>query len=254
VLTHSQTRPFVWIAWLGVATTALNTLVPLASRTTTHDLDALRDVVLLVHAPATLLPLIALSLLAFRRGPLAAVAVAAFTLLEKFLEFTGQALQLFPPEETLGGVRVQALVEAVWDQMFFVLWFCNTLGATGAGLLMFRIARPPLKFVAVSLAWSAALLTLIMLLGNEYVGLSLPMPSAMLFFVVFTGYRMALALTLARSTASGSANHDTEQRPCIRASLAEQWGRHSEMRILGFPPLRVGVFARRLLRREAGGE
>ena len=101
MLTHSQTRPFVWIAWLGVATTALNTLVPLASRTTARDLDALRDVVLLVHAPATLLPLLALSLLAFRRGPLAAVAVAAFTLMEKFLEFTGQALQLFPPRRRL---------------------------------------------------------------------------------------------------------------------------------------------------------
>jgi hypothetical protein len=210
VLTHRQTRPFVWIAWLGVVTTALNTLIPLASRATTRDLDALRDVVLLVHAPATLLPLIALSLLAFRRGPFAAVAVVAFTAMEKFVEFIGQALQLFPPEETLGGVRVQALVESVWNQMYFVLWLCNTLGATGAGLLMFRLARPPLKFLAASAAWSAALFTLLMLLGNEYVGLSLPQPTATLFFIVFTGYRLALAFTLARSIAPASP--DAEQR------------------------------------------
>jgi hypothetical protein len=210
VLTHRQTRPFVWIAWLGVVTTALNTLIPLASRATTRDLDALRDVVLLIHAPATLLPLIALSLLAFRRGPFAAVAVVAFTAMEKFVEFIGQALQLFPPEETLGGVRVQALVESVWNQMYFVLWLCNTLGATGAGLLMFRLARPPLKFLAASAAWSAALFTLLMLLGNEYVGLSLPQPTATLFFIVFTGYRLALAFTLARSIAPASP--DAEQR------------------------------------------
>jgi hypothetical protein len=213
VLTHNQIRPFVWIAWLGVVTTAANTLVPLMPGTATRDLDALRDVVLLVHAPATLLPLIGLSLLAFRHGPFAAVSVIVFTLMEKFLEFAGQALQLFPPEGTLGGVRVQALVDAVWNQMYFVLWLCNTLGAAGAGLLMLRIARPPLKFVAVSLAWFAALLTLLMLLGKEYVGLSLPQPSATLFFVVFTGYRMVLALTLAQSAAAQSLDSDVAGRP-----------------------------------------
>jgi hypothetical protein len=203
LLSSSQLRPFVWIAWLGVATTALNTLVPLAPREIARDLDAFRDIVLLIHAPATLLPLIALSLLAFKSRPFAAVVVVAFTLLEKFLEFVGQALQIFPPEETLAGVSVQAVVDAIWDQMFFVLWFCNTLGATGAGVLMARLARPPLRFVAPSFAWAAALLTLIMMLGPEYVGWSLPMPNAILFFVIFTGYRTVIALTLARSLMSG---------------------------------------------------
>lgn len=194
----------MWIAWLGVVTTALNTLVPVVRQAGFRGLDAFRDIVLLVHAPATLLPLIALSLLAFHRAPFAAVVVAAFTVMEKFLEFGGQALQVFPPQETLGGTSVRSVVDAIWDQMFFVLWFCNTLGAAAAGFLMFRLARRPLNFAAAGFAWSAAFLTLIMLLGKEYVGLNLPMPGAMLFFVVFLGYRIALALTLAAGVSRAS--------------------------------------------------
>jgi hypothetical protein len=198
-LSRKQIRPFVWVAWLGVVTTALNTLVPIAQQASSYDLGEFRDLVLLVHAPATLLPLLALSMLAFDRGPFAALVVAAFTLMEKFIEFGGQALQLFPPAEMFGGAPVREVVEAIWDQAFFVLWFCNTLSATAAGLLMLRVAGPPLNLAALGFAWAAGLLTLIMLLGKEYVGLNLPTPGATLFFIVFTGYRITLALTLARS-------------------------------------------------------
>jgi hypothetical protein len=202
-MSPGQLRPFVWVAWLGVATTALNTLVPVVRETSPVDLDAFRGLVMLIHAPATLLPLLALSVLAFDRGPFAAVVVVAFTLMEKFLEFGGQTLQLFPPEEMLGGAPVREAVDAIWDQMFFALWLCNTAGAAAAGLLMFRIAGPRLDVLALGFAWSAALLTLVMLLGREYVGLNLPMPGAVLFAVVFTGYRIAIALTLARASRVG---------------------------------------------------
>lgn len=212
MLTHNQIGPFVWIAWAGVATTALNTLVPVVTPEIVGDLGTFRDVVLLIHAPATLLPLLALSLLAFQRAPFVAVVVMTFTLLEKSLEFAGQALQLFPPEETLGGVPVEAIVDAIWDQMFFVLWLCNTVGATGAGFLMHRMARPPVTFVSVGFAWAAAALTLGMLLGPEYVGWDVPATNAILFFVIFTGYRIAIALTLARSMASTAAAEHTENR------------------------------------------
>jgi hypothetical protein len=138
-----------------------------------------------------------------KKGSVGFALVAAFTVMEKFLEFGGQALQVFPPQETLGGTSVRSVVDAIWDQMFFVLWFCNTLGAAAAGFLMFRLARRPLNLAAAGFAWSAAFLTLIMLLGKEYVGLNLPMPGTMLFFVVFVGYRMALALTLATGVSRG---------------------------------------------------
>jgi hypothetical protein len=200
-LTQNQIRPFVWIAWLGVATTAVNTGI-FAFTSAGERLVAFRDVVLLVHAPATLLPVIGVALLGFRDSPFAAVLAIVCTSLEKAVEFIGQALLVFPPEETFGGTGVGAIVRAVWDQMFFVLWCCNTVGAGAAGLLMLRLAPPRLNVAAAGLAWGAALLTLLMVLGPDYLGWKLPGPPAMVFFAVFTGYRVGLALTLAKAPRS----------------------------------------------------
>ena len=44
------------------------------------DLERIRDWVLLIHAPATLLPVMGLALLGFRRAPFAAVVAVVFTL------------------------------------------------------------------------------------------------------------------------------------------------------------------------------
>lgn len=40
LLTRSQIGPFVWVAWAGVVTTALNTLVPLATPEIAGELES----------------------------------------------------------------------------------------------------------------------------------------------------------------------------------------------------------------------
>ena len=200
MLTREQCRPFVWVACLGVITTALNTLIPVLS-SGGETWESFRDLVLLVHAPATLLPVVGLALLTFRVSPFAAVVAIVFTLLEKFLELTGQALQIFPPEETLGNVSVRQGVEAVWDQLYFVLWLCNTLAAAAVGWLLLRSTPDRARFAFAAFAWGAAALTLLLLLGPGYGGLNVPMPGAVLFSIVFTGYRVAIAMSLMRSHA-----------------------------------------------------
>ena len=195
-MTPRQLRPFLWVAWLGVATTALNTGI--------HALPGggllapWRDWILLFHAPATLLPVVGLALIGYRYSPFAAMVALIFTFVEKSTEFAGQALRLFPPEEVIAGVPAAAVVSATWDQLFFVLWCCNSAGAAAAGLLMLRLQPSRLGKVGLVAAGGASLLTLAMLLGPDYVGLPVPAPGAFLFFLVFTGYRLMIALVLGR--------------------------------------------------------
>jgi hypothetical protein len=139
---------------------------------------------------------IAIALIGFSRAPFAATVAIVVTSLEKALEFVGQTLLVFPPEETVGPMPGADLVRAVWDQLFFVLWCCNTVGATAAGWLMFRIARGPWRWALFAFSLGAALLTLLLLLGPDYVrAIAVPIPP-LLFFTVFTGYRLALASAL----------------------------------------------------------
>ncbi len=193
-LTRGSVLAFAAVAWIGVLTTAANTgmfLVPGGEQ-----LGALRNAILLAHAPATLLPVIAIALIGFSRAPFAATTAIVFTSLEKALEFVGQTLLVFPPEETIGPMPGADLVRAVWDQLFFVLWCCNTVGATAAGYLMFRIVRGPWRWAMLAAGVGAALLTLILLLGPDYIrAVAIAVPP-LLFFAVFTGYRLALASAL----------------------------------------------------------
>lgn len=186
----AQLRPFLWAAWIGVATTALNTGIPVFA--SGGSAGAWRDLILLVHAPATLLPVIAIALLGFRFSPFAAVTAIVAISLEKSIEFVGQSLLVFPPEEA----GVAPTIAAVWDQLFFLLWFCNTVGAAAAALLMFRLIPRRSGWIALSAALGASMLTVLLLLGDDYVGLPVPAPGALLFFFVFTAYRLAVALTL----------------------------------------------------------
>jgi hypothetical protein len=197
-------RPFVWVACLGVATTAVNIALPmLAGAVSPESADPFRSArqpVLLVHAVATLLPMIALALSGYRHAPFAAVSAVAFTAIEKATELLGQVLLLFPPEETFSGVAAREVTAAVWDQMFFALWLCNTLGAAAAGWLMFRLLKGPGGWLAACAAWLAAGCTLLLLLGPDYVDAAVPGVPAVVFLVAFTGYRVAIAYVLWRST------------------------------------------------------
>ena len=196
-MTHEQIRPFIWLGWLGVITTAVNTglsLFPSANA----ELHRVRDLVLLVHAPATLFPMIGLGLLGFSRAPFAAVVAIACIGLEKSTELIGQTFQLFPPSAA-GDVGARKVIEILWDRMFFVLWLCNSFGASAAGWLMIRSSSSIFNRVAGVSAWLAAVLTALMLLGPDYVGWRLPGPPPWLFFLVFTAYRLALVLTLSRT-------------------------------------------------------
>jgi hypothetical protein len=197
----------MWVAWVGVFTTAVNTAIPMLLRAdldpaTAQALRDLREPVLLLHAIATLLPMLGLALVGFPRSPFAAVAAAAFTGMEKIIELVGQALRAFPPEEVLGGVPVREVVAAVWDQLFFVLWLCNTCGAAAAGFLLLRLVPVPQARLAAAFAWSAAALTLLMMLGADYMRWPVPSVPAWLFFLVFTGYRLAIAMALMRASSS----------------------------------------------------
>jgi hypothetical protein len=188
-------RGLVVIAWIGVATTALNTLIlpSLGVR------GPLLDAVLLAHALATLLPVLGLALVGCRRSPLAAVVAAVLTAFEKLFELVGQSLRLFPPEEVLGGVPAAEVVAAIWDQLYFVLWLANTLGASAVGWLLLRARGGRRGWIAAACAWAAALSTLLMLLGPDYVALSVPPVPRGIFFVTFTAYRIAVALELPRA-------------------------------------------------------
>lgn len=96
-------RPFLWVAWLGVATTAVNIALPMfagaAEPKAAQALRALRQPVLFVHALATLLPMLALAMLGWRYSPFAAVVAVTLTGIEKMTELIGQMLVLFPTQE-----------------------------------------------------------------------------------------------------------------------------------------------------------
>jgi hypothetical protein len=193
-------RPFVVVAWLGVATTAANTLVPAiveagVAGATAQALRDAREPVLLLHSLATL-PILGLAIVAFRLSPFAATLAAAVIVIEKLLELVGFALRVFPPEETLGGVPVRDTVAAVWDQLYFVLWTCNTLGAAAAGWVMHLLVPGRRGWLFAAFAWAASATTLLMILGPDYVNLDVPAPPMWLFAVLFTGYRIAIALSL----------------------------------------------------------
>lgn len=191
-------RPFVWVAWLGVATTASNTLIPLVtgSAIDASTAQALREPILFAHALATLLPMLALALSGFRASPFAAVVAISAVSIEKALELIGQTLSSFPPEETLAGVPVRDVVAAAWDQLYFTLWFCNTLGSAAAGWLMARTLGGRLRWIAAGSAWLAGVLTLLLMLGTDYLQWPVPSVPGWLFFVAFTAYRISVALTL----------------------------------------------------------
>lgn len=229
-------RPFVLIAWVGVATTAINTLIPVLGDfiepLTAQTLRTLRDLVLFVHAVATLLPMLALALLAFRTAPFAAMTAAAFTGIEKAIELIGQTLSLFPPEEMVAAVPIRDVIAAIWDQLYFTLWFCNTLGATAAGWLMLRSVGEPWRWLAATGAWLAALLTLLLLLGQDYVRLPVPSIPAWLFFPIFVAYRLGIAMTLRRASQTQVPgthrldtlfvliDDDTASGPCVEDPLS----------------------------------
>jgi hypothetical protein len=197
-------RPFVWVAWLGVATTAINLALPMIAGSVAPEaamaLRAARQPVLFAHAIATLLPMLALALLGFRHSPFAAVTAAAVISIEKLLELVGQTLALLPPEEVLGGVPVRDTVAAVWDQLFFTLWFCNTVGAAAAGWLMFRLIGGRAGWLAALAAWSAGACTLLLLLGPDYLRWPVPGVASLVFLLSFTAYRIAIALALRPSS------------------------------------------------------
>lgn len=191
---------FAAVAALGVATTALNTtaglwLAPASERMALPARPVL-DTILLLHALATLLPVLGLALYLFARAPFAAVLAASLTLIEKLLEFVAQNLRLFPPEEVLGGVGVPAIVAAIWDQLYFSLWACNTLAAIGVALLLRHALPGRAGLVAAAAALSAAACTFLLLLGPDYLDLGLPVPSSAVFATGFTAYRLAVFLAL----------------------------------------------------------
>jgi hypothetical protein len=194
-------KPFIWTAWLGVATTLINTAIPVVidfgiDAEAARLLRGVRDPVLLVHAVATLLPMLALALLAFRAAPFAATGAAVFTAFEKFVELVGESLILFPPEEVIHGVSVREVVAAVWDQLFFVLWFCNTVAGALAGWLMLGMLEGIPRWLAAFSAWMAAALTLLLLMGPEYLGWISPAIPDWLFSAVFVAYRCSIAMVL----------------------------------------------------------
>ena len=76
-------RPFVWVAWLGVLTTATNTIVPALLESGVSDATAefLRNArlpVLLAHSLASLLPMLGLAIVGFRLSPFAATVAVAY--------------------------------------------------------------------------------------------------------------------------------------------------------------------------------
>jgi hypothetical protein len=186
-MTRAQLRPFVIVAWIGVLTTFVNTVLPLVG--SGPGAARLRDAVLLLHAPATLFPVVGLALLLFTRSPFAAVVAIAATTLEKALELVGQTLALFPP------AAGQDVAAATWDRMYFVLWCCNTAGATCVGVLLLRQATPRWRLALSLFAPGAALLTAALVLA-EYLRWTTLSPPGWLFAVVFTGYRLAVAVQL----------------------------------------------------------
>lgn len=204
------TPPFVWLAWLGVVTTAANTALPILTQLGAGGseaaaiLRAWREPILLVHAIATLLPMLGLGLLVFERMPFAAVTAMSFTAIEKALELIGQALRVFPPEEVLGGVPVRAIVAAVWDQLYSVLWLCNTLGAAAAGCLLLQLLPGALGRAAAVVSWLAAALTALLIAGPDYLDLAVPAVAPWIFALVFTLYRVAIAVSLTRATREDS--------------------------------------------------
>jgi hypothetical protein len=187
---------FTMVALLGVATTAINTLLLVAPASEAS--DSFRDMVLLVHAPATFFPMIAIALLGFRARPFLAVVAIAATFLEKSLEFVGQTLLVFPPVAT-SGFAAEQIISAIWGQLYFVLWCCNTLGATAAGGIMLGLAPPRWRWPSAAFAFAAAALTFVLLLGPDYIALVDIHVPALLFAVVFTGYRIALVATIWRN-------------------------------------------------------
>ncbi|HET7843744.1 MAG TPA: hypothetical protein VFL14_06315 [Xanthomonadales bacterium] len=203
-------RPFVVVAWLGVLTTAANTIVPAiveagVAGATAEALRAVRLPVLLAHSLATLFPMLGLALVGLRVSPFAAVVAAAVISIEKLLELVGFALRVFPPEESFGGIAVSDVVAAAWDQLYFVLWTCNTIGAAAAGWMMWRLAPGARGKAFAAFAWSASATTLLMIAGPDYLAWPVPAPPMWLFFVLFTGYRVAIALALGRAQALAPA-------------------------------------------------
>lgn len=128
--------------------------------------------------------------------PFAATLAAAVILIEKLLELVGFALRVFPPEETLGGVLVRDVVAAVWDQLYFVLRLCNTLGASAAGWMMLDLVGGRAGWIAAAFARFAGLLTLLLIFDVDCMKWPVPAPPSWLFALVFTGYRTALALVI----------------------------------------------------------
>lgn len=194
-MTDAQLRPFLWMAWLGVITTALNTGIQLFPPV--DGIADWRDKVLLIHAPATFFPIVALVLVTWRQSPFAASTAVGCTFLEKAIEFTGQSLILFPPQD-IARVAGPDAVGAVWNQMYFTLWWCNTAGATAAGLLMKRLIGGRTGWLAAGTAWGAGIMTLMLLLA-DYGGFEVPFPPGWLFALIFTGYRLSIVRSLAHT-------------------------------------------------------
>jgi hypothetical protein len=195
---ESSLGPFVWVAAIGVATTAINTAIgPLIrSGLVTGDaaasLQAARDPVLIVHAIATFLPMLGLAIAGFRASPFAAATAAGLTTFEKLIELVGQTLMTFPPEEP----PAREAANAIFDQLYFALWLSNTIAAAAAGRLILYLWPGPRGRVAAGICWAAGALTLLMLLGDDYLGWPVPAVPGWLFFVVFTSFRAAIALAL----------------------------------------------------------
>lgn len=137
-------------AFIGTATTLVNTVLPWfmppagggASQAQLVDnpLYMARQWTMLVHAPATLIPILGLALALWRRSPGWCALGFVWTLFEKLLELVGQAVIIFtvnldwrrqltrsnPPADLQ--TRIDTVLGA-WDDVYIVLWLSGGCAA-----------------------------------------------------------------------------------------------------------------------------
>jgi hypothetical protein len=210
---------FAAFAVLGTLTTATNIALPMffdpapsgieAQAALRHDSQRMaREWVMLVHAFATLIAPLGLSLWLLRDRPALALTAFVLTFMEKLTELYGQTVKIF----TVNAVWRRQLLESddaeiktraianigmfgdVWNDMFFVLWVCGAAAALSYACALWRRSR-----LETVLAIVAAVVCVLALpwIAADYFGYNGPItvPSPV-YLVVMTAYRGLIAVVL----------------------------------------------------------
>jgi hypothetical protein len=228
-LTPTTWRWFAAIAALGTLTTAYNTGALLfidpapqgiEAQAVLRD-DALRmsrEWALLVHALATLIAPLGLTLWLLRDRAALAITAFVFTFIEKLTELYGQTIRVFAvngvwrrqiletddPELRAHAIASIRLFGEIWNDLFFVLWLCGALAALLYGVALLRRSRSE-RFLSLA-AMLVALLTVPMI-ATDCFGYAGPSPhSPGLYVVLMTAYRLLIVLVLLHAARSAAAS------------------------------------------------